>query len=234
MSVFIENQEAYDRGTQARIAGNCLKSFEQKFKPTHPEIDWDYAENASNDFIQTLIESGRKYAKLSDKQLSVLAEAIERQKARDEKRTAVIAERDEERQAEREALLAAGVAAPTGRVKVIGRVLHIKEENETAYGNNPKMLIQAEEGYKIWVSVFLKKLKFSRCSDACNNCGNCYSVDYASPEVGDLISFTVTLEVKEDVLFAFGSRPTKLEFLENAEERCRDWRKESREAWENK
>ena len=90
-------------------------------------------------------------------------------------------------------LLEKGIKAPSGKVSVTGKVLSQKfVEND--FGGNVKMLVEAEEGYKVWLT------RPSSISEV---------------EVGDKIQFNANLTPSlQDQLFAIGKNPSKATILE--------------------
>ena len=135
-------------------------------------------------FLMSLLFQLEQYGELSEKQVASIRPAIERD--REQVAKAKI------REAERQALITKGVVAPEGKVTVVGEVIAQKwQEND--FGGSMKMLVQAEEGYKVWVT---------RPNSIFNT------------EVGDKIQFNATLtQSREDVLFAYGKSPSKAVIL---------------------
>jgi hypothetical protein len=77
--------------------------------------------------------------------------------------------------------------APTGRCTVVGTLLGFKSV-ENDFGSTLKMLVQADEGFKVWVT-----------------CPTSLRADR-----GDKVQFTATITPSnDDPCFAFGSRPSK-------------------------
>lgn len=78
---------------------------------------------------------------------------------------------------------------PTGRVTINGVVLSMKEqENQYAPGTIWKMLVKADQGFKVWATI--------------------PAAAVSSTERGSRISFTATLRPSQgDPCFGFGSRP---------------------------
>ncbi len=150
-------------------------------------IAYEQEVDAIPTFLMSLLFQLEQYGELSEKQIASIRPAIERD--RDQVAKAKI------REIERQALIAKGVSAPEGKVTVIGEVIAQKwQEND--FGGAMKMLVQAEEGYKVWVT---------RPTSIFNT------------EVGDKIQFTATLtQSREDVLFAYGKSPSKAVILVEA------------------
>lgn len=118
---------------------------------------------------------------------------------------------------------AAAHQAPSGRVAVTGEIASTKVV-EGDYGTAFKVLVKADEGFKVWVS--LPKAQAEEAHEAWLGEieANGHSVyDFGSAVwfmgtegdtyngiKGRRITFTATLEPsRDDVSFAFGSRPTK-------------------------
>lgn len=101
------------------------------------------------------------------------------------------------RDAERAARLAAEAlepreVVPTGRQQVSGTVLSLKTK-EGDYGASLKMLVKDARGFKIWGTV----------------------PSAISPQVGDTVAFTATLEASnDDEYFGFANRPSKASIVE--------------------
>lgn len=99
-------------------------------------------------------------------------------------------------------LTAKGVTAPSGRVAVKGKVVHIKTV-VTKFGATEKMLVELDTGAKVWVSL---------PSDLSG-----------LPIKGAVIAFTATFTVSDtDPLFAFGKRPTGAVVIEDSPEMVAD------------
>lgn len=87
----------------------------------------------------------------------------------------------------------AATPAPEGRVAVTGEVASTKVV-EGDYGTSYKMLVKADEGFKVWVSIPAALLETTTLEEA----------------KGRRVTFTATLTPsRDDVSFAFGNRPTK-------------------------
>lgn len=109
--------------------------------------------------------------------------------------------------------------APSGRVAVTGEIVSAKMV-EGDYGTSYKVLVKADEGFKVWVS-----LPKAQADEAFYEYQETHPESYTwGPACwflgadgtdeqgvkGRRITFTATLEPsKDDVAFAFGSRPTK-------------------------
>ena len=95
--------------------------------------------------------------------------------------------------AKRAAEDAAADAAPSGRVEVRGVVLSTKLQAND-FGETLKMLVKAEQGFRVWTTV------------PSSMCGWNRSVD-----IGDPVHIKVTLTPSDDdTKFAFGKRPAKV------------------------
>ena len=146
-----------------------------KDDPPHPR-------NICANIVQKLVQ----YGSLSDKQWAYLKQLVADVPNHAEK----IAQKIAERKAESEA----AAPAPAGRVCLVGTVLSIREPSDDAQFPAWKMLIKAQNGFKVWMTVpsnlSTKELK------------------------GKTIRVLVTLKPSlDDTKFAFGSRPAKAEIL---------------------
>ena len=104
----------------------------------------------------------------------------------------------EQRRAAREVEAAAkkaeGVEVPSGKVTVEGTVVSVKSQ-DTQYGTAWKMLVQHEDGWKVFGTIPQSLLD---------------SVDYYADLKGKQVRFTATVEQsRDDSLFGFYKRPTK-------------------------
>ena len=98
---------------------------------------------------------------------------------------------------EREARIASGSIkpCPAGKMQVAGTIL-CDRVDETQWGTTHKMLVETEEGYRLWGSV------------------PAYVYVYGTPMRGTRLTFTATIEPSEkDPVFGFYKRPSKVEVL---------------------
>lgn len=117
---------------------------------------------------------------ISEKQVALVFKIAQQEAER--------AQRVADREAEAAALAASGVRVPTGRGTVEGTILSVREQ-EGAYGFQIKVLVQADEGWKVWGT-----LPRSLWEDA---------------RVGARITFKATITASDDdPVFGFFSRPT--------------------------
>lgn len=88
------------------------------------------------------------------------------------------------------------------RIKITGTVISTKLQESEMYGSTWKMLVKADAGWKVWCSI----------------------PGGAPLDKGARISFFAKVQPsRDDAKFGFGSRPTKLEVIEQAfEERPQD------------
>lgn len=116
--------------------------------------------------------------------------------------------------------------APEGRVRVVGEIVGTKVV-EGDYGTAYKITVKADEGYRVYVSI--PKAQADQAYDAFMEAVGDdyrlygYGVWFSGTEVngetkfgvkGRRIAFDAKLErSRDDVSFAFGSRPTKGEWL---------------------
>ncbi len=90
--------------------------------------------------IENIVGKLVKYGSISDKQFDYLGTLLTRIDTR--------AEREAKRKAEDEA----AKPCPTGRIEVTGTVLTTKYQ-ESVYGETLKMLVKADDGWKVWGTV---------------------------------------------------------------------------------
>lgn len=179
----------------ARLNRDRIAKSERKanFIAEHFEVQLliDYVDSKSmgsnsfgfygNGFLLSLYEQFNRNAELSEKQLSSIVPALEREKRNDE----IAAER----KASKDALIQAGVKAPEGRVTVAGKILGFKQWDDDVFGPQCKMIVQSNEGWKVYVTA---------------------PAGSGEANVGDEVSFSAALTPsQDDILFAYGKRPTK-------------------------
>ena len=130
-----------------------------------------------NDFLADINRKFQKYANLSEKQVAAVQKSMERDVEWAAKRAQDAAE----------AALALDV--PEGRQAIKGEVVSIKW-HDSEYGGTLKMVVKAEQGWKVWGSV-----------------PEAIAVEV---EVGDTVTFTATVTRSDrDPKFGFFKRPTK-------------------------
>ena len=102
------------------------------------------------------------------------------------------------RDAEKAAADAERADAPTGRVEITGTVERLTER-ENDYGISYKMIIETDEGWRLWVTQ--PQSLFEIADDDCRT---------RSIAEGERVAMTVTVKpADDDKKFAFGSRPAK-------------------------
>lgn len=132
-------------------------------------------------FLLSLYEQLMRNAQLSEKQLAAIEPAI----TRDNEQAARVKAQEEAKKV----LLNAGVRAPEGRVTVTGKILGFKQWDDDVFGPQCKMIVQSNEGWKVYVTA---------------------PAGSGEANVGDEVTFSAALTPsQDDVLFAFGKRPTK-------------------------
>lgn len=193
----------YRRTVAKREAGIATRSAERAaakreqheadiaaWREEHPEAWAWIAEHASdNDFAADLARSLLYYASLTPRQ----TEAAERAAKRDAERAA--------------APILAPVPAPSGEVTLTGEVVGARAE-ETYYSHRGettwKMLVQAEAGWKLWVTV-PESLQRAFWADR-----ETTARDLRGWLVGRQVALTVTVQPSpKDPTFAYGRRPRK-------------------------
>jgi hypothetical protein len=140
-----------------------------------------YEENIIRDIVSKLV----RYGSISVNQGAFIGKLLAKMDAR-----AVVAA---QRKAENEA--AADFPVTEARVQVTGTIVSTKLQ-ESDFGTVLKMLVKAEEGYKVWVT--------------CPAQGEGHK--------GSKVRFFAKLQPsRDDPKFGFGSRPTKFEIIQTAE-----------------
>jgi hypothetical protein len=154
------------------------------------------------DFLDSLYERARDGKELSERQIETGQVALQRAKEREVKFQA---------QAAADAvLIAQGVQAPEGKVTVTGEVVSVKW-HDNDFGGALKMVVQSDEGWKVWVTV----PKSLQGTSALVSGGEWKFTEDVS--AGQRVEFTATLTRSDrDPLFAFGKRPTKAKILDFA------------------
>lgn len=159
------------------------------FIAAHPEaqmlLAYEREVEAIPTFLSSLTFQLERDGELSEKQLAAIEPAI----IRDREQTA----RAIAREAEANALRASGVRAPSGRVTVTGKIVGFKTVESDIYGDTLKMIVQSVEGWKVYVTA---------------------PVGAGDALVGEQVTFSAQITPsQDDVLFAFGKRPTKFQRL---------------------
>ena len=150
------------------------------------------------EFLDSLYEQAKNGKQLSERQIEAGVKALAKAKEYQAE--------FEVREAQKKVLLASGVQAPEGKSKVVGKVAKIKWQ-ESVYGGSLKMIVESDEGWKVWVTVPSTLQSKESLIDG-------EFVYVGGVGEGDLIEFTATFERSEkDQLFAFGKRPTKAKIL---------------------
>lgn len=149
-----------------------------------------FEEFTITDIVAKLI----RYGSISEKQESFLRKLLKQISQR--------AVKLEKRKEEWEA----AAPCPEGRITVVGKVLTVKFK-DTGFGMTRKILVQSEEGFKVWGSAPSSVKVPAILGDD----------EPVSIQVGDRISFSAKVfPSKDDVKFGFYSRPTRAEILEFA------------------
>lgn len=172
------------------------------FEQTLSENPWlSEASTYGGVFLNSLYEQAKNGKQLSERQIEAGIKAVAKAK---ESEAAYQA-----RQAQESALLASGVQAPEGKVKVTGTIAKIKWQ-ESVYGGSLKAIVESDEGWKVWVTV-------PTALQSKESFVNGEWISLPGAEEGDVIEFFATLERSErDPLFAFAKRPTKTKILSAA------------------
>lgn len=153
------------------------------------------------DFLDSLYAQAQRGKQLSERQIEAGQKALAKAKEREAAFQA--------RAAAEAQLLSEGVKAPEGKVTVVGTVVKIKW-HENAYGGSLKMIVETDEGWKVWSTVPRNLQQNSALI-------NGEWVDREDVQEGERVEFTATLTRSDrDPLFAFAKRPTKARVLQNA------------------
>jgi hypothetical protein len=155
------------------------------------------------DIARKLMDTGR----LTERQISAVENVI--------RKGVEIANRKAAQDAQRAAEKAAATPAPTGRVTVTGKIVHLKwVEQNHRYGQRTtvKMLLKSDEGFTVWASMpsslnrqVEQEVEAERAAARAEK-RDPLPLPY-SPE-GRRVRVTLTLEPKaDDPTFAFGARP---------------------------
>lgn len=150
-------------------------------RPARPKVLDAFEEKTIDDMVGKLI----KYGSLSEKQLSFMRKLLDKMPQR------------EQIAAERAAQDALAADCPSGRVDFQGTVLSTKfQEND--FGDVYKMLVKADEGFKVWCTVP------SNLADLCTDRSR-----LPQGLRGQRIDIRVTITPsQDDKKFGFGSRPS--------------------------
>lgn len=169
------------------------KQKREEFIAAHPEVQmllaYEREVEAIPTFLSSLTFALERDGELSEKQLAWIEPAI----IRDREQTA----RAIARKAEADALRKSGVRAPSGRVTVKGKIVGFKTVESDVFGDTLKMIVQSVEGWKVYVTA---------------------PASASNANVGDEVSFAAQLTPsQDDVLFAFGKRPTQFTVINTKE-----------------
>jgi hypothetical protein len=140
------------------------------------------------DFMRDMAEAFSR-GRMTDRQAAAAVRAIERDTERRVQR--------ERQQADRDAAAAAGVTVPTGRQQVTGFIVSARyEHNRFGGGGQHKMLVQTDEGYRLW-----------------GTCPAALADQFLNSHAmrGARVQFTATIGPKpdgDDPLFGLFKRPT--------------------------
>lgn len=143
-------------------------------------LDWD---DYTNDFMSSLSRQLLTKGELSERQMQAARKCLDGQKRYQDRKA--------QEAAEKAAAVAAGTVKPfpitEDRVQVTG-VVKSQKYQENRYGGCMKMLVEAGEGWKVWMTV----------------------PSSINPKDGDTVRFMARLEAsKDDQFFGYASKPTK-------------------------
>jgi len=160
-------------------------------------------ENSSS-FLTSVAGSLRKYGTLYPRQ----AEAVTKCIAYDASRAA----RAEQQAARTES----APALAAGRYVITGKIVSTKWQ-ESQFGNTQKMLVELEDGNRVWGSVPSSLADLTLSTTEVNEERTGYNVIEGISLPGTKIQFTATVEISDkDEHFGFFARPAKTVVLEEA------------------
>jgi hypothetical protein len=153
-------------------------------------------------FVNDIAAKLRLNGELSPRQIEAFETAVVRDIARWELTQA--------REAARQAKVAAGVQAPTGRVVITGTVVWADYKEDSYSGEMVrKMIVESPDGWKVWSTIPAAIDGSVQLIPDTNEWGRVGGV-----EAGMRIEFTATVTPKDgDPTFGFAKRPTKAKIL---------------------
>lgn len=157
----------------------------------------------SDGFYRSLLGTLDKYGNLSPRQADALRNSIERDKAR--------VARDAERAAANALRTEGAPKLEAGRRTMTGLVISTKMKPDTGFGPQYKMLVELEDGNRVWGTVpsSLEETERDTWVPSGTEPGN-YEISVpAQPLAGRKITFAATVEAsRDDEHFGFYKRPT--------------------------
>jgi len=185
----IENRDAWERGRDAAIKRNARVGRQRKW----------LAEDASRQELGTFVSCGGDGSDFSIAMRDALEEWGTLTEGQEAAMRKVMA-RAQKREAERAAEWEAAADCPQGRVQVTGTIIST-DIRETSFGDQWKMLVRDDSGFKVWGSI-PSKLHEPEDEDGQWITGKELK--------GKRVSFTAAIEPSEDdQKFGFFKRPTK-------------------------
>lgn len=189
----IEDRDAWERGREAAIRRNASISRNRKW----------LAEDESRIELHTFVSCGGDGSDFSIAMRDALEEWGTLTESQEVAMRKVMA-RAEKREAERTAEWEAAADCPQGRVQVVGTIIST-DIRETSFGDQWKMLVRDDSGFKVWGSIPSKLFVTEVDEHGCEcNWRSGHSMK------GERVSFTAAVEPSEDdQKFGFFKRPTK-------------------------
>jgi hypothetical protein len=135
-------------------------------------------------FVRDIARRTARYKKLSDLQAKAVIKAIPEHRAKKAKW-----------KAEREAEQANAMSVPTGKAsRIAGKIISVKDA-ESPYGSRLRMLVKADEGFKVYGTVPSTLLD-------------------GAPLIGRRVEFVADIKPsRQDEYFGFFSRPRRATFI---------------------
>jgi hypothetical protein len=179
------NLAAYRRRLQFLDQYPALKQVIESGEIDHPV-------HANNSFVKDVLQKFNKYGTLSERQITALLSSLQRDHNLSRNR--------EERERTEVIRRQTASPAPSGRATVEGQVLMAKNYDSDLGGVRWKMLVMLTNGAKVFVAVPAALLRL--CTDPRRDLREKF------------VRFTASFTPKpDDVLFAYGKRPTGGEIL---------------------
>jgi hypothetical protein len=184
----LRKQAQLDREKQRIVKAReafCLDNPDLAFLADTSQDTWPEAVKG-NSFAGSLSWALSRYGNLTERQVEAIRPAIGKMIARHEEKLAEAAKPEAEK-----------VPVPEGKVQITGTVKSTRWQ-ESDFGGSLKMLVLADQGYKVWGTV---------------------PASLPNIKVGDRIVFSATVTAKAgEIDFGYFKRPTKGVFLSQKEE----------------
>tara|TARA_R110002167_G_scaffold252882_4_gene459242 strand:+ start:1998 stop:2576 length:579 start_codon:yes stop_codon:yes gene_type:complete len=188
MTNIIHNPRAYHQAIKVNMTANARKTWLKTTARANDIENWLFDNAHKSNFAESLLSSLNGYGKLTPNQSAAVIKCIDKDAAR-------------RAQWAKESAQQAASAQPIveGRQSITGTVLSIKYVS-TQYGEQGKMLVLTDKGYKLYGSIA------ASLDD--------WACDTNTQLKGQKVSFTAKVSPSDDdKAFGFYSRPTKAAVL---------------------